>query len=170
MILIFCFTLFYTTSLSLLPEVITVYELQSTPLDTAQLFRPFHRESDRQARRILMENAPLPSGSRIELKVERPCVFDQDRLNLPRKIAMQMDKCWGRVISISDVNASANTDTPACAQVLIHIPFWDYETCAYRSVFTRIDAFFADFAPRQPDDLHWAITRGDIVCGIIQRH
>ena len=146
-----------------------VYEITSTPRETADLFRSFHAAPDTATRRSLIEEAVLPSNSRVELKVKGSAVFDQDRINLSRSMAKQIDKVWGLVVSLRPEVTSANTDSPACAQVLIRIPFWDQTAYAYRSLFARINTFFADFAPRQPDSLDWAISRGDIVCGLVQR-
>ena len=148
-----------------------VYELPSLPLGTSDLFRSFHRESDYHARRMLMETDLLPSGCAIELKVAKSDVFDQDRVNLPKAMAMSIDKVWGVVVSLKEetANPSANTNSPASAQILIRLPFWDQALYGYRSFFARVTAFFADFAPRQPDNLAWTVTRGDVVCGLLQR-
>lgn len=146
-----------------------VYEVKTTPRDIADLFRSFHNAPDYATRQRRMETAELPSGSRIELKVDRSETMDQDRLCLPKDMALSIDKVWGLVVSLRPENSSANTNSPACAQVLLRFPYWEEKAYGYRSVFVRVNAFFADFAPVQPDKLDWTLTRGDIVCGLVQK-
>ena len=146
-----------------------VYEILKIPEDTADLFRSFRAAPDFTIRRRLIRDAPLPKGCTFSLKVNRSETLDRDRINLPLEVARAMGKVWGVVISIRGGTDSANTDSPASGQILPKIPFWGNDRLAYRSVFVRSAAYFANFTPRQPDNLSWNITRGDVISGLLQR-
>ena len=145
------------------------YEIDSLPSDTADLFRSFHRAPDASSKRKLILDAPLPEGCGISLKMPRSDTLDQDRINLPQSVARSMDRVYGRVISIREERDSANTLTRASANVLLRISFWDANAYAYRSFFVRSNAYFSNFAPRQPDQMSWNLVRGDLITGILQR-
>ena len=145
------------------------YEINSSPEETADLFKSFHRAVDSRTRHRLIDEAPLPSGCVLSFKVARSETHDQDRINLPKDLALSMDRVWGRVISLREEKESANTETKACANVLLKIPFWDSKVNAYRSFFARTNAYFSNFAPRQPDSMSWNLVRGDIISGLLQR-
>ena len=146
-----------------------VYEYITSPEDIATLFKEFHRAPDFVSRQRAIREAPLPKDCNIALKIPRSKIHDQDRLNLSKSMASLLDKVWGIVISIRGEEDSANTDTPASANVLLKIPFWDDESRCYRSIFVRAIAFFAGFCPRISTNSAWSIKRGDIIFGILQR-
>ena len=146
-----------------------VYEIRSTPLDTAELLKSLHAAPDLATRNKMIQESPLPRGCSISLKREKSDLHDQDRICLPRLLALEMDRVWGVIVAIKPETFSANSFSPACAQVLLKIPFWDDDAHSYRSFFARTSAYFANFAPRCPDNMAWTLSRGDVVSGILQR-
>ena len=118
-----------------------VYEIASAPKEAADLFRPVRAAADYDSRRRLLGSAELPSGSRVDLKVARSGTIDQDRLNLPRSMAMQIDKVGGSLVSIRPEGSSANTNSPACVRFMVRISYCGYSARGYRSFFVRMGAF-----------------------------
>ena len=90
------------------------YEITSTPRDTADIFNDLHRAEDFTARQKVLLAAPLPDGCNTTLKTPKSETFDQDRSNLPKELAYEIDRVWGRVISLREEKVnSANTLIPA---------------------------------------------------------
>ena len=145
-----------------------VYEVFSSPADTASLFRSFHRAAPSE-RAALIRDAPLPRGASVALKVEKSSIFDQDRLNLGQRDAARTDRIWGMVVHINPASGSANTWTPACAQVMFRFCWFDdFDRCK-RSIFLRTSAYTASFAPRVVSDQPRNLRRGDLVSGLLHR-
>ena len=72
-----------------------VYNVCSTPADTAQLFRDFHSAPNRVERERLIQAAPLPAGAILSLKQPKSDTLDQGRLNLPKVFAERVDRVFG---------------------------------------------------------------------------
>ena len=64
---------------------------------------------------------------------------------------------------------SANTTTPASAQVVLRLNFFDPDVDGYRSIFARVTAFAADYTPHVVTGLACNLSLGDIVSGILER-
>ena len=146
-----------------------VYNVWSTPADTAQLFRDFHSAPNRVERGRLIRAAPLPAGAVLSLKQSKSETLDQDRLNLPKAFAERVDRVFGVVTHINAAEDSANTWKPACAQVMTRFSWWGpYHRCK-RSVFLRTNAYSAHFAPRVVSNQPRHLARGDLVTGLVRQ-
>ena len=118
----------------------------------------------------LLSTAPLPEGSLLEFKDDSITARDQDRLNLCRSDALRFQKAWGIVTSIKKEKViSANTTTPASAQVVLRLNFLDRSENVYRSFFVRTTAFAAAYAPRFPRGTSCTLSVGDMVSGVLER-
>ena len=144
-----------------------VYKIFSSVEDFANLFRSFHYAPDAEKRSQLVKNAPFPPGTTISFKVKNSETLDQDRLHLPLSIASRIDRVFGVIASIKPSVTSANTHHPACAQVLLRLPWWGDASKASRSMYVRTNAHTAGFAPRIAHNATFTMRRGDIVSGII---
>ena len=146
-----------------------VFETIYQPGDTAAIFHALHRAENFTDRNRLIGESPPTKGCSISPKMKNSDTHDQGRICLPQSLAAEIDKVWGVVIALKPEGYSENTLSPARAQILLKIPFWDKASSSYRSFYARTSAYFANFAPKCPDNLSWAITRGDIVSGILQK-
>ena len=146
-----------------------VYTVWSTPADTAALFTAFHQAPNREALQRLIQDSPIPAGSVLSLKRAKSEVFDQGRLNLSKSLAGRVDRVFGVATHINSADDSANTWTPACAQVMFRYSWWDYADRCNRSVFLRANAFSAHFAPRVVSNQPRHLIRGDFASGLVRR-
>ena len=146
-----------------------VFTVFSSPADTAALFRRIHAAPDRQSADRIIRDASLPRGSSLSLKIKKSETHDQDRINLGKTMTDHMDKIWGVVIHLADAFGSANTWTPACAQIMFKFVWYDdFDECN-RMIFLSTSAYSSTFAPRVISDQSRTVKRGDFVCGLLQR-
>ena len=146
-----------------------VYKIFSSVEDFANLFRSFHYAPDTDARSRLVKSAPFPPGTSVTFKVKKSETLDQDRIHLPLALTSRLDRVYGIIASIKPSYKSANTHYPACAQVLLRLPWWDDDSKASRSLYVRTNAHTAGFAPRIAHNASFTMRRGDVITGLIHR-
>ena len=144
-------------------------EIDSTPKESAQIMRWLRNAPDRVERNARIARAPLPSGSSISFKIENSTVFDQHRIHLSSEMASNMRRVWGTVVSLRNESISANTVTPASAQILLRLNWLDESQEKYRNFFVRCTAFSADYSPRIALGKPCTLRLGDIVSGVIEK-
>ena len=144
-------------------------DVASTPDESARIMRWLRRASDPAERATRLRNAPLPTGSSIVFRVAGSKELDQDRLYLSATMAASMRKVWGIVSSLRPEVLSANTATPASAQIVIRINWHDEQSDRYRDFFARVTAYSASYEPRYATGNSCSLKLGDIVCGLLER-
>lgn len=95
-------------------------------------------------------------------------MFDQDRLGLSLRDATRRQRVWGISVSLRNEANSANTATPASAQVLIRLTRWGPNVDDWRSFCPRVTAFSASCTPRLATGQACNSILGDMVSGIIE--
>ena len=81
-----------------------------------------------------------------------------------------MRRVWGVVGSLGvGKTGGANTTTPASAQIVMRLCWWDPTADKYRSTFVRVGAYAASISPRLVSGFACNLRIGDIVTGVLER-
>ena len=141
----------------------------STPGDSARVMRRLRNAASYGDFCSLVRTAPLPVGCKLTLKNRFSTTSDQDRLDLSSQYAIRYQRVWGIVSSLRKEKFSANTTTPASAQVVLRIVWLGVDDDLYRSFFVRTTLFAAAYTPRFPSGNPCSVSLGDIVSGTLGR-
>ena len=143
--------------------------IESTPREFAQITRWLHRSDNVTERNERLARAPLPAGPSISFRIDGSATFDQDRLHLSSEMAANMRRVWGIVGALRDETLSANTLTPASAQIALRLNFLEERPVNYHDFFARAAAYSASYEPRIATGNPCTLKSGDIGCGILER-
>ena len=145
-------------------------DIPSTPNESARIMRRLRCVPDTTERSIRLAAATIHAGSALIFRIDGSTSLDQDRIRPSSEMEADMRKVWGIAGSLRPESLSANTPTPASAQIVLRINWFDDRSYRYRDFSVRVAAYSASYEPRIATGHPCTLKIGDVVCGILDAY